>query len=131
MGLPRTLLLIPSTARQRRRLHIQSQSTTLKFIGHLSLQATTDVQRSLFVRPLLSTSLLLSTILHTNSIFLTSKVYGSYEEGIGEILPATNKARWLKIQFRSNKRKNAGGFRCQFAAVAPFTGTGSGSGSST
>ena len=81
---------------------------------------------------------------------MTSKVYGSYEEGIGEILPATNKARWLKIQFRSNKRKNAGGFRCQvgiqwtmvlgsvssmvlsqFAAVAPFTGTGSGSGSST
>jgi len=62
---------------------------------------------------------------------VTSKVYGSYEEGIGEILPATNKARWLKIQFRSNKRKNAGGFRCQFAAVAPFTGTGSGSGSST
>merc|ERR1712051_921647 len=60
---------------------------------------------------------------------VTSKVYGSYEEGIGEILPATNKARWLKIQFRSNKRKNAGGFRCQFAAVAPFTGTGSGSGS--
>merc|ERR1719150_1377690 len=62
---------------------------------------------------------------------VTSKVYGSYEEGIGEILPATNKAKWLKIQFRSNKRKNAGGFRCQFAAVAPFTGTGSGSGSST
>merc|ERR1719458_717091 len=58
---------------------------------------------------------------------VTEKVYGSYEGGIGEIIPATNKARWLKVQFRSNKRKNAGGFRCQVAAFAQITGSGSGS----
>merc|ERR1712110_72783 len=45
---------------------------------------------------------------------------------MGEIIPATSKARWLKVQFRSNHRKNAGGFRCQIAAVAPITGSGSG-----
>jgi len=60
---------------------------------------------------------------------VTSKIHGSFAEGFGEILPATNKARTLKVQFRSNKKKNAGGFRCQIAAVAPFFTTGSGSGS--
>merc|ERR1719153_1236350 len=59
---------------------------------------------------------------------VTEKLYGTFTEGIGEIIPATNKARTLKVQFRSNKKKNAGGFRCQIAAVAPLT-TGSGSGS--
>merc|ERR1719458_476167 len=58
---------------------------------------------------------------------VTEKVYGTFEDGIGEIIPATNKARWLKVQFRSNKRKNAGGFRCQIAAFAPITGSGAGS----
>ena len=47
---------------------------------------------------------------------MTEKVYGTFEDGIGEIIPATNKARWLKVQFRSNKRKNAGGFRCQVSS---------------
>merc|ERR1719209_2120671 len=60
---------------------------------------------------------------------VTEKLYGTFADGIGEIIPATNKARTLKVQFRSNKKKNAGGFRCQIAAVTPFT-TGSGSGSS-
>ena len=44
---------------------------------------------------------------------MTEKLYGTYEEGFGEILPATSEARTLKVQFRSNKKKNAGGFRCQ------------------
>merc|ERR1712212_875627 len=63
---------------------------------------------------------------------VTEKLYGSFEEGFGEIIPATSEARTLKVQFRSNKRKNAGGFRCQIAAVTPtFTGSGSGSGASS
>merc|ERR1712001_218468 len=68
---------------------------------------------------------------------VTAKLYGTYEDGIGEILPATSEARTLKVQFRSNKKKNAGGFRCQVAAFAQITGsgsgptTGSGSGSTT
>merc|ERR1719458_1145583 len=61
---------------------------------------------------------------------VTSKLYGSFEDGIGEILPATSEARTLKVQFRSNKKKNAGGFRCQVAAFAQIT-TGSGSGAVT
>merc|ERR1712088_1257631 len=60
---------------------------------------------------------------------VTEKLYGTFEEGIGEILPATDEARTPKVQFRSNKKKNAGGFRCQIAAFAQITGTGSGSGS--
>merc|ERR1712037_419142 len=32
----------------------------------------------------------------------------------------------MGVQFRSNKRKNAGGFRCQVAAYAQITGSGSG-----
>merc|ERR1719153_1434007 len=58
---------------------------------------------------------------------VTSKLYGSFTDGFGEILPASNVKRTLKFQFRSNKKKNAGGFRCQIAAVAPTTGSGSGS----
>merc|ERR1711934_878441 len=57
---------------------------------------------------------------------VTEKLYGTYEDGIGEILPATSEARTLKVQFRSNKKKNAGGFRCQIAAYAQITGSGSG-----
>merc|ERR1712020_848082 len=57
---------------------------------------------------------------------VTEKLYGTFEEGIGEILPATDEARTLKVQFRSNKKKNAGGFRCQIAAFAQITGSGSG-----
>merc|ERR1711963_151326 len=56
-----------------------------------------------------------------------SKVFGTYAEGWGETIPASNKRRNIAIQFRSNKKKNAGGFRCQVAAVAPGSGqTGSG-----
>merc|ERR1711990_356250 len=62
---------------------------------------------------------------------VTEKLYGTYEMGIGEIIPATSEARPLKVQFRSNKKKNAGGFRCQIAAFAQITGTGSGSGPAT
>ena len=51
---------------------------------------------------------------------MTEKLYGTFEEGIGEILPATSEARTLRVQFRSNKRKNAGGFRCQ---VSPQCGS--------
>jgi len=58
---------------------------------------------------------------------VTSKLYGSFADGFGEILPASNVKRTLKFQFRSNKKKNAGGFRCQIAAVAPTSGSGSGS----
>merc|ERR1719464_513925 len=61
---------------------------------------------------------------------VTEKLYGTFEEGIGEYLPATSEARTLKVQFRSNKKKNAGGFRCQIAASAPII-TGSGSGPMT
>merc|ERR1712088_749837 len=50
------------------------------------------------------------------------------EEGVGEVLLATDEARTLKVQFRSNKKKTAGGFRCQIAAYAQITGSGSGSG---
>merc|ERR1711971_1388229 len=57
---------------------------------------------------------------------VTEKLYGTFEEGLGEYLPATSEARTLKVQFRSNKRKNAGGFRCQIAAFAQITGSGSG-----
>ena len=42
-----------------------------------------------------------------------SKVFGTYAEGWGETIPASNKRRNIAIQFRSNKKKNAGGFRCQ------------------
>merc|ERR1711971_1423950 len=62
---------------------------------------------------------------------VTEKLYGTFEEGIGEYLPATSEARTLKVQFRSNKKKNAGGFRCQVAAFAQITGSGSGSGAMT
>merc|ERR1712088_640082 len=62
---------------------------------------------------------------------VTDKIVGTFEDGYGEIIPATSKARWLKVQFRSNKKKNAGGFRCQIAAVAPITGSGSGAGAVT
>jgi len=55
-----------------------------------------------------------------------NKIFGTFEDGYGETIPATKKARWLRLQFRSNRKKNAGGFRCQIAAVAPGTGTGSG-----
>merc|ERR1712184_212063 len=55
---------------------------------------------------------------------VTEKLYGTFEEGIGEVLLATDEARTLKVQFRSNKKKNAGGFRCQVAAFAQITGTG-------
>ena len=44
---------------------------------------------------------------------VTEKLYGTFADGIGEIFPATSDARTLRVQFRSNKRKNAGGFRCQ------------------
>ena len=44
---------------------------------------------------------------------LTSKLYGSFADGFGEILPTANVKRTLKFQFRSNKKKSAGGFRCQ------------------
>jgi len=54
---------------------------------------------------------------------LTSKLYGSFADGFGEILPTANVKRTLKFQFRSNKKKSAGGFRCQIAAVAPNNGT--------
>merc|ERR1711881_625572 len=37
----------------------------------------------------------------------------------------------MGVQFRSNKKKNAGGFRCQIAAFAQITGSGSGSGAVT
>merc|ERR1719153_1582795 len=57
---------------------------------------------------------------------VTEKLYGTFADGIGEVLPASNKARTLKVQFRSNKKKNAGGFRCQIAAFAQITGSGSG-----
>merc|ERR1719458_1084879 len=62
---------------------------------------------------------------------VTEKVYGTFEDGLGEILPATSEARTLRVQFRSNKKKNAGGFRCQVAAFAQITGSGSGSGAVT
>merc|ERR1711993_188841 len=39
-----------------------------------------------------------------------SKVFGTYAEGWGETIPASNKRRNIAIQFRSNKKKNAGGF---------------------
>merc|ERR1712226_344231 len=57
---------------------------------------------------------------------VTKKIFGTFEDGFGEIIPATKKARWLNVDFRSNKKKNAGGFRCQIAAFAPMTGSGSG-----
>ena len=44
---------------------------------------------------------------------MTSKIFGSFAEGFGEIIPASSDARTLKVQFKSNKRKNGGGFRCQ------------------
>jgi len=57
---------------------------------------------------------------------LTPKLYGSFDAGFGEYIPASSEARTLKVQFRSNKKKNAGGFRCQIAAYAQITGSGSG-----
>merc|ERR1719340_406539 len=57
---------------------------------------------------------------------VTEKLYGTFADGIGEVLPASSEARTLKVQFRSNKKKNAGGFRCQIAAFAQITGSGSG-----
>ena len=42
-----------------------------------------------------------------------NKIFGTFEDGYGEIVPATKKARWLRLQFRSNRKKSAGGFRCQ------------------
>merc|ERR1712088_896252 len=62
---------------------------------------------------------------------VTEKLYGTFEEGVGEVLLATDEARTLKVQFRSNKKKTAGGFRCQIAAFAQITGSGSGSGAVT
>merc|ERR1712107_487775 len=56
----------------------------------------------------------------------TSKLYGSFPNGFGEILPASSAERTLKFQFQSNKKKNAGGFRCQIVALAPNSGSGSG-----
>ena len=44
---------------------------------------------------------------------MKNKIFGTFEDGYGEIVPATKKARWLRLQFRSNRKKSAGGFRCQ------------------
>jgi len=55
---------------------------------------------------------------------VTNKIAGTFEDGYGEIIPAAKKPRWLRVDFRSNRKKNAGGFRCQIAAVAPGTGSG-------
>ena len=44
---------------------------------------------------------------------VTKKISGTFEDGFGEIIPAAKKARWLNVDFKSNKKKNAGGFRCQ------------------
>ena len=51
---------------------------------------------------------------------LTPKLYGSFDAGFGEYIPAASEARTLKVQFRSNKRKNAGGFRCQVLLQRSF-----------
>merc|ERR1712088_413078 len=66
---------------------------------------------------------------------ITEKIYGTFSEGTGDVIPASSKRRTFRVKFRSNKRKTGGGFRCQIAAVPPTTGsgnttgTGSGSGS--
>ena len=44
---------------------------------------------------------------------MKNKIFGTFEDGYGETIPATKKARWLRLQFRSNRKKHAGGFRCQ------------------
>ena len=54
-----------------------------------------------------------TAVIRIQVLGLTSKLYGSFADGFGEILPTANVKRTLKFQFRSNKKKSAGGFRCQ------------------
>merc|ERR550539_1677388 len=59
---------------------------------------------------------------------ITEKIYGTFSEGTGDVIPASSKRRTFRVKFRSNKKKTGGGFRCQIAAVPPTTGSGSTSG---
>ena len=45
---------------------------------------------------------------------MKNKIFGTFEDGYGETIPATKKARWLRLQFRSNRKKNAGVFSVSF-----------------
>ena len=44
---------------------------------------------------------------------ITEKIYGTFSEGTGDVIPASSKRRTFRVKFRSNKRKTGGGFRCQ------------------
>merc|ERR1719319_47758 len=59
---------------------------------------------------------------------IIDKVYGTFPDGMGHVIPAADEGRTFKVMFKSNKRKTGAGFRCQIAAVPPTTGTGTGTG---
>ena len=56
---------------------------------------------------------------------ITEKIYGTFSEGTGDVIPASSKRRTFRVKFRSNKRKTGGGFRCQvglmFRNMNPIT----------
>merc|ERR1712127_790240 len=56
--------------------------------------------------------------------------FGRFNEGLGNVIPASDTATSLIIHFRSNRRRAGRGFRCQFTAVSDAT-SGSTSGPST
>ena len=39
--------------------------------------------------------------------------YGKFDEGVATTIPASSTSTTLNIKFKSNKRRNANGFRCQ------------------
>merc|ERR1719491_100145 len=62
---------------------------------------------------------------------ITEHIYGTFNEGTGDVIPASTKGRTFRVKFRSNRRKTGGGFRCQIAAVPPTTGSGNTTGTGT
>ena len=54
---------------------------------------------------------------------ITEHIYGTFNEGTGDVIPASSKGRTFRVKFRSNRRKTGGGFRCQVGLLSLYTTT--------
>ena len=105
---------LPRELPQQGQVQLEDQGAGQRGGAHLVRDLWSSQGRFLEGENFVCTNMILILWLQIKGV--TAKLYGSYENGIGEIIPATNKARTLKVQFRSNKKKNAGGFRCQVSS---------------
>ena len=110
LGNPRDSQL-PRELPQQGQVQLEDQGSRQRGGAHLVRDLWSSQGRFLEGENFVCTNMILILWLQIKGV--TAKLYGSYENGFGEILPATSEARTLKVQFRSNKKKNAGGFRCQ------------------